>query len=84
MQTACYDAVMSRPLQIREVPDDVLAALKARAEAEHLSLAAYALRILEREARTLTVAEVLSAPGSRAKVTNDEIVALIRADRESH
>jgi plasmid stability protein len=75
---------MSRPLQIREVPEDVLAALKERAAAEHLSLAAYALRILERDARTPRVADVLSGPGSRAKVTNDEIIALVRADRESH
>lgn len=77
-------AGMSRPLQIREVPDDVLAALKERAEAEHLSLAAYALRILEREAHTPTVADVLRGPGSRAKVTRDEIVALVREDRTAH
>jgi hypothetical protein len=75
---------MSRPLQIREVPEDVLAALKQKAEAEHLSLAAYALRVLEREARMPTIADVLSGPGSRAKVSNDEIVALVRADRTSH
>jgi len=75
---------MSRPLQIREVPDDVLAALKERAEAEHLSLAAYALRILEREAHMPTVADVLGGPGSRAKVTKGEIVALVRRDREAH
>ncbi|HEV7677075.1 MAG TPA: antitoxin [Candidatus Dormibacteraeota bacterium] len=75
---------MTRPLQIREVPEDVLVALKKRAEAEHLSLAAYALRILEREARMPTVAEVLSGPGPRARVTNDEIVALARTDRSSH
>ena len=75
---------MGRPLQIREVPDDVLAALKERAEAEHLSLAAYALRILEREAHMPTVAEVLRVPGARAKVTRKQIVALLREDREAH
>jgi hypothetical protein len=75
---------MSRPLQIREVPDDVLAALKERAEAEHVSLAAYALRILEREAHMPTIAEVLTRPGSRAKVAKGEIVALVREDREGH
>jgi hypothetical protein len=75
---------MSRPLQIREVPDDVLAALKEKAEAEHMSLAAYALRILEREAHMPAVGEVLSRPGSRAKVTQSEIVALVREDRKGH
>jgi mannitol/fructose-specific phosphotransferase system IIA component (Ntr-type) len=75
---------MGRPLQIREVPDEVLAALKEKAEAEHLSLAAYALRILEREAQMPTVAEILRVPGSRAKVTKEEIVALVRKDREAH
>jgi plasmid stability protein len=75
---------MSRPLQIREVPDDVLDALKERAEAEHVSLAAYALRILEREAHMPTVAEVLGSSGVRANVTKKEIVSLVREDRESH
>jgi len=75
---------MSRPLQIREVPDDVLAVLKERAEAEHLSLAAYALRILEREAHMPAVADVLAGPGSRARVTRGEIVALVREDRGTH
>jgi len=75
---------MSRPLQIRAVPDDVVAALKERAEAEHISLAAYALRILEREAHMPTLTEVLSGPGSRAKVTKREIVALVREDRAAH
>jgi plasmid stability protein len=75
---------MSRPLQIREVPDDVLDALKERAEAEHVSLAAYALRILEREAHMPTVAEVLRSSGVRANVTKKEIVSLVREDRKSH
>jgi plasmid stability protein len=84
MQSACYDRLVSRPLQIRAVPDDVLAALKARAQAEHLSLAALALRILEREARMPTVAEVLRRPGSRARASTEDIVRLVREDRESH
>jgi hypothetical protein len=75
---------MGRPLQIREVPDDVLAALKERAAVQHLSLAAYALRILEREAHMAAVAEALNRPGTRGKVTRREIVALLREDREGH
>jgi antitoxin FitA len=75
---------VSRPLQIREVPDDVLEALKAKAEKQHLSLAAYALRVLERDAVTPTVAEVLARPPKRSSITQEQIVAAVRADREAH
>ena len=75
----------STPLQIRAVPTDVLETLKKRAAAAHLSLSAYVLRILEEEARTPTLEEVLlGEPRVRADVTTEEIVELIRADRESH
>jgi hypothetical protein len=47
-------------------------------------LAAYALEVLARDARTPTLAEVLGAPGESTTATGDEIVALIRADRGLH
>ncbi len=75
---------MTRPLQIREVPDEILEALKAKAGKEHLSLAAYALRVLERDAAMPTVAEVLARPPRRSPITQEQIVAAIRADREAH
>ncbi|MEZ5236765.1 MAG: antitoxin [Acidimicrobiales bacterium] len=42
---------MPKVLQIRDVPDDVHAALTAAAEAQHLSLAGYVRRELEQLAR---------------------------------
>jgi predicted HicB family RNase H-like nuclease len=41
---------MSRPIQIRDVPDDVHEALVVKARQEGLSLSAYVRRLLEREA----------------------------------
>jgi hypothetical protein len=77
--------ITKTPLQIRAVPRDVLETLKQRAAAERLSLSAYVLRILEAEARTPTLAEVLLGPDRETTdVTTEEIVELIRADRESH
>jgi len=75
---------MGKPLQIRNVPDDVLDALRAKAAGRHLSLSAYALDLLARDAHTPTIAEVLATPGERTTATHDEIVAIIRADRELH
>jgi hypothetical protein len=75
----------STRLRIPAVPSDVLETLKRRASAEKLSLSAYVVRILENESRTPTLAEVLLDPERpRADVTTEEIVELIRADRESH
>jgi hypothetical protein len=72
------------PLQIRAVPSDVIETLKRRAAAENLSLSAYVLRILEIEARSPTLAEVLLDPERpRADITTDEIVELIHEGRES-
>jgi antitoxin FitA len=84
MHNACYDRWVSRPIQIREVPDDIVEALKAKAEKEHLSLAAYALRVLERDALTPTIAEVLARPPRRSAITHEQILDAIRADREAH
>src|SRR5258708_7070742 len=72
------------PLQIRAVPSDVLDTLKKRAAAEHLSLSAYVLRILETEARMPTLAEVLLDPARpRANVTTEEIVEMLRTTSSS-
>jgi hypothetical protein len=84
MHNACYDPGMSRPLQIRSVPEDIVEALKAKADKEHLSLSAYALRVLERDALMPTVAEVLARPGGRTALTKQQIVAAVRADRAAH
>ena len=50
---------MGRPLQIREVPEPVLALLRERAQERHVSLAAYALEVLTQHVETKTMKEVL-------------------------
>ena len=72
---------MSRPLQIRDVPDDVLDALKAKARQEHLSLTAYPLGVLERDARLGVIADVLTPPHKQPAITRKQILKALRADR---
>jgi Antitoxin FitA-like, ribbon-helix-helix len=72
---------MSKPLQIRDVPDQVLIALKQKADRAGMSLAAYALRVLSRDAALPTVAEVLSWPQERVAVSGEELAELIRSER---
>ena len=72
---------MGKPLQIRDVPDQVLAALKQKADRAGMSLAAYALRVLSREATLPTVAEVLAWPQERVAMSGEELAELIRAGR---
>jgi antitoxin FitA len=56
-------------VQVRDVPVDIVATLKARAEARGLSLAAYLRDVLAREARTPPVEEVMAAIASREPVS---------------
>jgi len=53
---------MSTPLQIRKMPDDAMKSLRERATRRRLSLAAYARKILVREASRATMEETLAAP----------------------
>lgn len=72
---------MGRPLQIRDVPDDVLAALKAKADRHGLPLSAYALRVLARDAELPTIADVLSWPQERVTLTGQQLADLIHDER---
>lgn len=87
MQRACIVIIcrsMSKPLQIRNVPDDVLDALRRKAQEAGLSLTAYARRVLEREAKRPALAEVLNRPGGLAPgVTAKQLAELIREDRDT-
>jgi plasmid stability protein len=75
---------MSKPLQIRDVPDDVHQTLRRKAKEAGLSLTAYARRVLERDAKQPALAEVLSRPGGRAPgVTAQELAKLVRSDRDA-
>src|SRR5438309_2335161 len=63
MQYACVRTIMAgmgRPLQIRNVPEPVHEALKAKAEAAGMSLAAYALRVLEHDAHRPSLEKLLA------------------------
>lgn len=71
-------------LQVRDVPDEVSRALKSRAAAAGQSLSEYVLRVLEREARTPSRAEILARLASRSPVSIDEDpVVTIRRDRDA-
>ncbi|HWE88692.1 MAG TPA: hypothetical protein VG317_04430 [Pseudonocardiaceae bacterium] len=77
---------MGRTIQIREVDDQAHAVLRARAEAENLSLTAYLRRELERMANRPTMAELLERADRRRaegiSVNRDDILAAVRAARE--
>jgi antitoxin FitA len=72
-------------LQIRNVPDQVRRALKARAAARGESLNAYLLAVMAREAGRPTVAEVLDRAARRAERADRsavEVLAAARVERE--
>lgn len=72
-------------IQVKDVPDDVHAVLRKRAAAAGQSLQEYLLAHLTAEARQPTVSEVLERAGKRtggARVSSEDIVAIIRDDRD--
>lgn len=76
---------MASPIQIRDVPDEVRRALKARAASRGESLNRYLLGILEREASRPSVSEVLERAArrsERATTSSVEAIQEARADRE--
>lgn len=75
-----------KTLQIRNVPDDVHAALVARAAAEGRSLSSYALAELTRAVATPTLAEWAEWVRSRERVVlpdDIDIASLIREERSA-
>lgn len=75
---------MPKVIQIRDVPDDVHAALSRQAEAAGLSLSRYALRELEQLSRVGRNAEIFARLRELPPtgVTTEEIVEDIRAERD--
>lgn len=74
-------------LQIRNLPDDVHRKLKARAAERGQSLTEYVTAVLRKDAETPTIAELtarIKARGQAGTVNTEDVVALIRRDRESH
>jgi antitoxin FitA len=77
-----YDVVV-KTIQVRNVPDDVHRALRARAAGAGLSLSDFALAELERVAQRPPVAVVLERARSRAGgADRDAIVAAVRGGRD--
>lgn len=72
-------------IQVKNVSDEVHRVWKTRAAAEGMSMQEYLHRKLTREAQQPTVAEVLARVEHRGgpKLDHDEIVAMIREDRDS-
>jgi plasmid stability protein len=73
-------ATMARTLQVRDVPDDVHAALRARAALAGLSLSQYLLRTLTEVAERPTVAETLRAASQRTGGASAADVATVLAE----
>jgi plasmid stability protein len=75
--------IMATPLQIRNMPDDALDALRERAARRHLSLAAYAREVLVREAARATMDDTLAGPRLVAgrRLTARQIRQMIRSGR---
>jgi antitoxin FitA len=67
-------------LQVRDIPESVVAKLRARAAEEGISLSAYVRRLLTNDARQETISEVIERISSRApvEVSDEEIVSAIR------
>jgi len=77
---------MGSLLQIRDVPDEVRRALKARAAAQGESLNSYLLRLLGRDAARPTAREVFERAarrGGRSEVSVVDVLDAARRERES-
>ena len=78
---------VTTPLQISNMPDDALEALRERAAKRQLSLAAYAREVLVREAARATMEETLAGPrmfGSGRYLTRIRVVRFELAFGGSH
>jgi hypothetical protein len=74
---------MGQPLQIHDVPEPVLETLRERAEARHMSLAAYALEVLTVHPNSKTMSEALAGPRLRkgSAPANAKILELLATGR---
>lgn len=76
---------MSTTLQVRDLPDEVTATLKARAARARMSLSAYvAARLTEIAAGPTSeeiISRIVSRPTGPDGASTEDIVAMIRRDR---
>jgi thymidine kinase len=74
-------------VRVDDVPDAVLARLRARADETHQSLQDFIKKLFDREADLLTMAEAserAEAIASGSGVTTEMILQLIEEDRARH
>ncbi|RNL65530.1 hypothetical protein EFK50_05325 [Nocardioides marmoriginsengisoli] len=77
---------MSPSLQVRNVPEDIHAELRRRAEMFGMSLSDYVLQLLTEVASRPTVAEVLQRSAERGDppgITGQDVVDIIRRGRDA-
>jgi plasmid stability protein len=75
---------MTKMVQIRNVPDDMHRELRSRAAKAGMSLSDYLRQELERLVSRPPMAEVLGRADARSSgLTTAEVVAAVRADRDS-
>lgn len=72
---------MGKPLQIRDVPDDVLDSIKRKAANEGLSLSSYALKALTRDAQLPTISDVLRMPRENVDLTAPDFAEILQSER---
>ncbi|MDR7555591.1 MAG: Arc family DNA-binding protein [Armatimonadota bacterium] len=77
---------MPKSLSIKNVPDEIVAKLRARARRSHRSLQGELLAILEEAVRLerLSVTELRRRVEALGLSAPDESALLVRADRDAH
>lgn len=78
-------SIMSKSIQVKDVPDDVHAKLRMRASKKGYSLQEYLLRKLVDEARQPDLDEILERAGQRSggSLPLATAAALLRAERDA-
>jgi plasmid stability protein len=72
-------------LQVKQVPDELYAALRARAAAEGMTISDVVLRMLRRELALPTMAEWLAELRTSPRRTDDvDVIALLDEIRDEH
>lgn len=78
-----YADTVGRMLQVRNLPDDVHAKLKARAAAARMSLSDYVARELERLVQYRSNAEILEGARRRGpKISREDVMRAIYEGRD--
>jgi antitoxin FitA len=84
MQVGYPEAMSTTVVQVRDLPEEVVDALKARAESRGQSLAAYLRDLLTQEASMPPVEEVMAGIAARDPVsyTIDDLRSFVRDGRQ--